>query len=292
MSTTQSLDIGFIGLGIMGRHMAAHLQRAGHRLHLYNRSSAGAQALIEQGARWYDRPADVARACDALFTMVGFPSDVDTLYLGDGGLVAAARSGALLIDATTSSPALAQRIAEQAAARGVQALDAPVSGGEVGARDARLSIMVGGDEVAFERALPLLKTLGQNVVLQGQAGAGQHTKMANQIVIASTMIGVSEGLAYASRSGLDPHRVLSSIRGGAAGSFLLDGMGARMLNGDYAPGFFTEHFIKDLGIALTEAQRMGLDLPGLALAKQLYDGLAARGHARDGTQVLFEHYRG
>lgn len=291
MSTPAPLDIGFIGLGIMGRHMAGHLQRAGHRLHLYNRSRGGAQALLEQGATWYERPADVARACDALFTMVGFPSDVEALYLSEGGLIAAARPGALLIDATTSSPALAQRIAAQAAARGVHALDAPVSGGEVGAREARLSIMVGGDAAAFERALPLLKTLGQNVVLQGDAGAGQHTKMANQIVIASTMIGVSEGLAYASRSGLDPHRVLSSIRGGAAGSFLLDGMGARMLNGDYAPGFFTEHFIKDLGIALAEAQRMGADLPGLALAKQLYDGLAARGHARDGTQVLFEHYR-
>lgn len=291
MSTSEPLDIGFIGLGIMGRHMAGHLQQAGHRLHLYNRSRGGAQALIERGATWYERPADVARACDALFTMVGFPSDVEALYLGEGGLIAAARPGALLIDATTSSPALAQRIAAQAAARGVHALDAPVSGGEVGAREARLSIMVGGDAAAFERALPLLKTLGQNVVLQGDAGAGQHTKMANQIVIASTMIGVSEGLAYASRSGLDPHRVLSSIRGGAAGSFLLDGMGARMLNGDYAPGFFTEHFIKDLGIALAEAQRMGADLPGLALAKQLYDGLAARGHARDGTQVIFEHYR-
>jgi 3-hydroxyisobutyrate dehydrogenase len=291
VSTPESLDIGFIGLGIMGRHMAGHLQQAGHRLHLYNRSSGGAQALLERGATWYDQPADVARASDALFTMVGFPADVEALYLGERGLIAAARPGALLIDATTSSPALAQRIAEQASARGLHALDAPVSGGEVGARDARLSIMVGGNALAFERALPLLKTLGQNVVLQGDAGAGQHTKMANQIVIASTMIGVSEGLAYASRSGLDPHRVLSSIRGGAAGSFLLDGMGARMLNGDYAPGFFTEHFIKDLGIALAEAQRMGLDLPGLALAKKLYDGLAAAGHARDGTQVLFEHYR-
>lgn len=291
MSTPAPLDIGFIGLGIMGRHMAGHLQQAGHRLHLYNRSRGGAQALIERGATWYERPADVARACDALFTMVGFPSDVEALYLGESGLIEAARPGALLIDATTSSPALAERIAAQAAARGVHALDAPVSGGEVGAREARLSIMVGGNAVAFERALPLLKALGQNVVLQGDAGAGQHTKMANQIVIASTMIGVSEGLAYASRSGLDPHRVLSSIRGGAAGSFLLDGMGARMLNGDYAPGFFTEHFIKDLGIALAEAQRMGVDLPGLALAKKLYDGLAARGHSRDGTQVLFEHYR-
>lgn len=291
MSTPTPLDIGFIGLGIMGRHMASHLQQAGHRLHLYNRSRGGAQALLERGATWYERPADVARACDALFTMVGFPSDVEALYLGEGGLIEAARPGALLIDATTSSPALAQRIAAQAMSRGVHALDAPVSGGEVGAREARLSIMVGGDEAAFERALPLLKAMGQNVVLQGKAGAGQHTKMANQIVIASTMIGVSEGLAYASRSGLDPHRVLSSIRGGAAGSFLLDGMGARMLNGDYAPGFFTEHFIKDLGISLAEAQRMGLDLPGLALAKKLYDGLAARGHARDGTQVLFEHYR-
>lgn len=291
MSADRPLDIAFIGLGIMGRHMARHLLEAGHRLHLYNRSRAGAQALIERGAQWHDTPSQAAGACDALFTMVGFPSDVEALYLGDGRLIESARPGALLIDATTSSPELAQRIAARSAERGVLALDAPVSGGEVGARDAKLSIMVGGDPAAFEQALPLLKALGQNVVLQGGPGAGQHTKMANQIVIASTMIGVSEGLAYAARSGLDPHRVLSSIRGGAAGSFLLDGMGARMLNGDYAPGFFTEHFIKDLGIALAEAGRMGLDLPGLALARRLYDGLAARGHGRDGTQVLFEHYR-
>jgi 3-hydroxyisobutyrate dehydrogenase len=291
VSIATTLDIGFIGLGIMGRHMAAHLQQAGHRLHLYNRSRAGALALIEQGAQWHDRPSEVAASSEVLFTMVGFPSDVEALYLGDAGLIQAARPGTLLIDATTSSPRLARQIEQAAKSRGLFALDAPVSGGEVGARDAKLSIMVGGDPAAFERARPLLETLGQNVVLQGDAGSGQHTKMANQIVIASTMIGVSEGLAYASRCGLDPHSVLSSIRGGAAGSFLLDGMGTRMLQGDYAPGFFTEHFIKDLGIALNEAQAMGLELPGLALARRLYEGLAARGHARDGTQVLFEAYR-
>lgn len=291
MSSSPIRDIAFIGLGIMGRHMASHLLAAGYRLHLYNRSRAGAQALIDAGARWHDTPAQAVKGCELLITMVGFPSDVESLYLGPGGLIANAAPGAVLVDMTTSSPELAQRIAARAAECRVHALDAPVSGGEVGARDARLSIMVGGMPEAFERARAVLERLGPSVVLQGGPGAGQHTKMCNQIVIASTMIGVSEGLAYATRSGLDPHRVLSSIRGGAAGSFLLDAMGTRMLHSDYAPGFFTEHFIKDLGIALGEAQRMGLDLPGLALARQLYEGLAARGHARDGTQVLFEHYR-
>jgi 3-hydroxyisobutyrate dehydrogenase len=285
------MDVGFVGLGIMGRSMAGHLQGAGYRLHVHNRSRPGAEALLAAGARWHDSPGDLAAASDVVVTIVGMPSDVESIYLGPGGIVERARPGALLVDMTTSSPALAVRIAEAAAARGVQALDAPVSGGDVGAREARLSIMAGGDAAAFERALPLLRTMGSNVVRQGGPGAGQHAKMCNQIVIASTMLGVCEGLAYARRSGLDPRTVLDSIRGGAAGSFLLEYMGPRMLDGDYAPGFFTEHFVKDMGIALHEAGRMGLDLPGLALAKRLYDGLVARGRGRDGTQVLFEHYR-
>lgn len=291
MNDSKRLDIGFIGLGIMGRSMAGHLQRGGHRLHVYNRSRGGAQALLAAGATWHDSPGDVAALSDIVITMVGFPSDVETVYLGAGGLVERARPGTVLIDMTTSSPELAQRIAAAAQARGVQALDAPVSGGEIGARDAKLSIMVGGSVTAFERAAPVLSLMGPSVVRQGGPGCGQHTKMCNQIVIASTMLGVCEGLAYAQRSGLDPQTVLSSITGGAAGSFLLANMGPRMLKGDFAAGFFTEHFIKDMGIALREAQRMGLDLPGLALAKRLYDQLAAQGHGRDGTQVLFRHYQ-
>ena len=291
MNAPATLDIGFIGLGIMGRSMAGHVQCAGHRLHLYNRSRGGAQPLLHAGAAWHGSPGEVAAHSDVVITMLGYPSDVETVYLGEDGIVGCARPGALLIDMTTSSPELAERIAAAAAARGAHALDAPVSGGDVGARDAKLSIMVGGDAVAFERALSVLRLMGPNVVRQGGPGAGQHTKMCNQIVIASTMLGVCEGLAYAQRSGLDPQTVLESISGGAAGSFLLGYMGPRMLKGDFAPGFFTEHFIKDMGIALHEAQRMHLSLPGLALAKQLYDRLAAQGHGRDGTQVLFRHYQ-
>ncbi len=291
MSETATLSVGFIGLGIMGRSMAGHIQRAGHALHLYNRSRGGAEALVAAGATWHDSPGDVAAHSDIVITMVGFPADVEAVYLGSGGLVERATPGAVLVDMTTSSPELAQRIAAAAQARGVHALDAPVSGGEGGARDAKLSIMVGGSAEAFERAAPVLRLMGPSVVLQGGPGSGQHTKMCNQIVIASTMLGVCEGLAYAQRSGLDPQTVLSSITGGAAGSFLLANMGPRMLKDDFAAGFFTEHFIKDMGIALHEAERMKLDLPGLALARRLYNQLAAKGHGRDGTQVLFRHYQ-
>ncbi len=292
MSDAPTLDIGFIGLGIMGSHMAGHLLRAGHRLHVYNRTRSRADGLVAAGARWHDSPGEAAAHGDMVITMVGLPSDVESIYLGAGGIVERARAGSVLVDMTTSSPELAQRVAAAAAARGLHALDAPVSGGDVGARDAKLSIMVGGDEVAFERALPVLRLMGPNVVRQGGPGCGQHTKMSNQIVIASTMLGVCEGLAYAARAGLDPATVLASIGGGAAGSFLLSHLGPRMLAGDFAPGFFTEHFIKDLGIALHEAARMGLELPGTALAKQLYDRLAAQGHGRAGTQVLFRAYGG
>ena len=290
MIDDKTLQVGFIGLGIMGRSMAGHVQRAGHRLHVYNRSRGGAEPLLAAGAAWHDTPGELAACCDAVITIVGYPADVEALYLGSGSLVERARPGTLLIDMTTSSPDLARRIAAAAAAKGVQALDAPVSGGEVGARDAKLSIMVGGTPAAFERARAVLQLMGPSVVLQGGPGSGQHTKMCNQIVIASTMLGVCEGLAYAQRAGLDPQTVLASISGGAAGSFLLTHMAPRMLKGDFAPGFFTEHFIKDMGIALAEAQRMKLDLPGLALAKRLYDELAAQGHGRDGTQVLFKQY--
>jgi 3-hydroxyisobutyrate dehydrogenase len=282
--------VGFVGLGIMGRSMAGHLQAAGHPLHVFNRTRERAAPLVAAGAVWHDTPGAVAAASDVVITMVGYPHDVEAIYLGSGGIVDRARRGAVLVDMTTSSPELALRIAAAAAAKGVAALDAPVSGGEIGARDARLSIMVGGDAAAFEGVLPLLRLMGGNVVRQGGPGAGQHTKMCNQIVIASTMLGVCEGLAYARRSGLDPETVLQSIGGGAASSFLLNNLGPRILKGDFAPGFFVEHFVKDMGIAAVEAARMGVDLPGLRLAKGLYEALAAQGHQRDGTQVLFKHY--
>lgn len=284
--------IGFVGLGIMGRSMAGHILAAGHELHVYNRSRAKADELLARGARWCDSAGDVAAACDMVITMVGFPSDVEQIYLGEGGIVARARPGTLLVDMTTSSPALAVRIAEAARAAGCASLDAPVSGGDIGARDAKLSIMVGGERAPFEAALPVLQRMGTNIVLQGAAGAGQHTKMCNQIVIASTIVGVAEGLAYARRAGLDPQTVLQSIGGGAASGFQLNVLGQRMIQGDFAPGFFIEHFLKDLGIALGEAQRMGLELPGLALAKGLYERMAARGCGRDGTQALLKLYEG
>jgi 3-hydroxyisobutyrate dehydrogenase len=231
----------------------------------------------------------VASQSDVVITMVGYPSDVEEVWLGPDGILSQAND-ALLIDMTTSSPELARRIAIAAAGRRCQALDAPVSGGDIGARDAKLSIMVGGAREAFEDALPILQLLGTNVVHQGGPGAGQHTKMCNQIVIASTIMGVCEGLAYGKAAGLDLPTVLKSIGAGAAGGFQLNVFGAKIINGDFAPGFFIEHFVKDLGIALAEAQRMKLELPGLALARKLYMVLVEQGHARLGTQALYKYY--
>lgn len=290
MTANTSIRIGFVGLGIMGRSMAGHILNAGHQLKVYNRSRDKADELVARGAAWCDTPGDVAAASDIVITMVGFPHDVEEIYLGDQGIVARAAPGAVLIDMTTSSPALAERIAAEAAKKGCHAIDAPVSGGDIGAREAKLAIMVGGDAVAFEMALPILQCMGTSIVLQGGPGAGQHTKMCNQIVIASTIMGVCEGLAYGKHAGLDLDTVLKSIGGGAASGFQLNVLGARIIKGDFAPGFFIEHFIKDLGIALAEAQRMQLDLPALALARKLYEQLAAQGYGRNGTQALFKYY--
>ncbi|WP_136413397.1 NAD(P)-dependent oxidoreductase [Herbaspirillum sp. ST 5-3] len=290
MSANTSTRIGFIGLGIMGRSMAGHILNAGYRLNVYNRSRDKADELVVRGATWCDTPGDVAAASDIVITMVGFPHDVEEIYLGENGIVARANRGAVLIDMTTSSPALAERIAAEADKKKCYAIDAPVSGGDVGARDAKLAIMVGGDPAAFEKALPVLQRMGTSIVLQGGAGAGQHTKMCNQIVIASTIMGVCEGLAYGKRAGLDLDTVLKSIGGGAASGFQLNVLGTRIIKGDFAPGFFIEHFIKDLGIALAEAHCMQLDLPGVSLARKLYEQLAAQGYGRNGTQALFKHY--
>lgn len=281
--------VGFIGLGIMGQHMAAHLLAAGHPLAVYNRSPDKAAALAAKGAVACANPAQVARQSDVIITMVGYPSDVEQVWLGAEGIIAHARH-ALLIDMTTSSPALAKRLAQESAKAGHQAIDAPVSGGDVGARDAKLSIMVGGEASAFDRALPILQLMGTNIVHMGGAGAGQHTKMSNQIVIASTIMGVCEGLAYAKGAGLDSAALLQCIGGGAAGGFQLNVMGARIAKGDFAPGFFIEHFLKDLGIALAEAENMGIDLPGASLARKLYNEMADNGQGRLGTQALFQLY--
>ena len=274
----------------MGRSMAGHLLDAGYSVHVYNRTQAKAKDLVDRGAQWQSSPGKVAAAADVIITIVGFPVDVESVYLGEDGVLAQARSGSLAIDMTTSCPNLASRIAQEAAAKGIEVLDAPVSGGDIGAREARLSIMVGGSVSGFERALPLFEIMGKNIVHQGPAGSGQHTKMCNQIAIASGMMAISEAIAYAKKSGLQPETVLKSIESGAAGSWSLTNLAPRVLKGDYAPGFFVKHFIKDMKIAIESAQAMGLDLPGLQLAKKLYDQLAAKGCEDDGTQALFKLY--
>ncbi|MEK8133058.1 NAD(P)-dependent oxidoreductase [Paenibacillus filicis] len=283
--------VGFIGIGVMGKSMAGHLQDAGYSLHVYTRTAEKAAELIDKGAVWHDTPAGLAAACDVIITMVGYPQDVEEIYLGEQGIIAYAKPGTYLIDMTTSSPLLAARIYEAAAARGLHALDAPVSGGDVGARERRLSIMVGGDKEAFEAVRPLLELLGTNIVLQGKAGAGQHTKMCNQIAIASNMLGVCEALAYAKASGLDPETVLKSIETGAAGSWSLSNLAPRIIAGNFEPGFYVKHFIKDMRIALEAAKEMGLDTPGLALAESIYQRLAELGYGDKGTQVLYKAYQ-
>ena len=259
-------SIGFVGIGIMGQSMAGHLLAAGYHVNVFNRTKSKTDALVAKGATWFDTPGALAASSDLIITMVGFPSDVEEVYFGENGIIQSAQN-AILIDMTTSSPSLARKIADLANKKGLAALDAPVSGGDIGARDAKLTIMVGGDKVVFDHVLPVLQKLGTSIVLQGEVGMGQHTKMCNQIVIASTIMGVAEGLSYAKKVGLDPALVLQSIGGGAASGFQLNVLGAKMIVGDYAPGFYVEHFIKDLKIALQEAEQMQLALPGLALAK-------------------------
>ncbi len=286
----ESTRIGFIGLGIMGQSMAGHLQRAGYELHVHNRTRSKADALVQGGAHWHDTPGEVAASSDVIITMVGYPADVEEVYLGSAGIIDNAQSGSYLIDMTTSEPSLAARIADAAEAKGLHSLDAPVSGGDVGARIAKLSIMVGGSESDFATVRPLLDIMGENIRLQGGPGAGQHTKMCNQIVVAGNMLAVAEGLTYARKSGLDPEEVLKSIGTGAAQSFLLNGLGPKMIAGDFAPGFFVHHFIKDMSIALREADAMGADLPGLRTAKGLYEKVAGEGGSEDGTQALIKAY--
>lgn len=281
--------IGFIGLGVMGGSMAGHLLSAGHALRLHTRTRAKAEALLARGAGWAETPAALAAVCEVVFTMVGFPRDVEEIYLDDAGLLAHLRPGGLLVDMTTSRPDLAVRIAAEAARRGGAALDAPVSGGDRGARQATLSIMVGGAPAAFEAALPLLRLMGREIVHHGPPGSGQHCKLSNQIAIAANMVGVCEALAYARAAGLDPARVLTSISGGAAGSWSLSNLAPRMLAGDFAPGFFVKHFVKDLGIALEAAAALRLELPGLALAERLYRELRDAGEGDSGTQALCRH---
>lgn len=282
----EPLHIGWIGTGVMGAPMAGHLLDAGHPVDVYSRTRARADDLVARGARWCDTPAAAAAEADVVCTMVGYPADVREVILGDAGALGAAREGALLVDFTTSSPGLAEEIARAAAARGIEALDAPVSGGDVGARNATLVIMTGGGAAAFERARPVLDRLGGRVVHAGPAGAGQHTKMVNQVAIAAGMVAVCEALLYAHRAGLDLEATVETIAGGAAGSWSLANYGPRILRGDLEPGFKIDHFIKDLGLALEESRGMGLALPGTALAEQLYVAARAQGLGQKGTQAL------
>ena len=283
---SRSTAVGWIGTGVMGASMAGHLLDAGFPLTVSTRSRDKAADLEARGARWADSPAEVAAASDVTFSIVGYPDDVRQVFLGDGGVLAGAAPGAVVVDMTTSQPSLAMEIAAAAAERGVGAVDAPVSGGEVGARNATLSIMIGGVDEHVRQVWPLFEIMGKTLVHMGGPGAGQHTKMVNQILIASGMVALCEALLYAREAGLDLETVLESVSGGAAGSWSLSNYGPRMLAGDFEPGFFVDHFVKDMGIALAEAERMQLAVPGLALAHQLYGSLQARGGGRRGTQAL------
>ncbi len=282
--------IGFIGIGVMGGPMALNLMRAGYELTVYSRTRAKCEAVLSAGARWADSPAACAEGQDAVLTMVGFPKDVEQVYFGQSGIFASVRPGMLLIDLTTTSPKLSKRIFEEAKERGADALDAPVSGGDTGAKAGTLAIMVGGEEAAFERARPILEAMGKNVVYEGPAGSGQHTKMANQIAIAGAVSGACEAIAYGRAEGLDLERMLATISTGAAGSWQMTGNGPKMISGDFAPGFYIKHFIKDMRIAGEEAQDAGLSLAMLDRVLAMYRELDAQGLGDLGTQALIRYY--
>jgi 3-hydroxyisobutyrate dehydrogenase len=279
--------VGFIGTGIMGLSMAGHLLDAGYTLKVYNRTRAKAEALLSKGALWADSPAQVAADSDVVLTIVGYPSDVRSVYLEKNGILQAMKRGGLVIDMTTSAPSLAREIYEAARKNGVTSLDAPVTGGDAGAREARLSIMVGGDAEAFERAKPILSKLGKTIVHQGPAGMGQHCKLCNQIAIAGTMIGMIEALVYAEKSGLNVETMLSTISQGSAGSRSLDAYAPRILKKDFEPGFMIEHFVKDMDLAIEECKGFGIELHGLKLVRRLYEQAIEKGLSRKGTQALF-----
>ena len=278
--------IGWIGTGVMGLSMCNHLLSKGYPVTVYNRTRRKAQPLLAAGAKWAETCRAVAEQSDVVFTMVGYPEDVRQVYFGDSGILAGGKAGTILVDMTTTSPSLAREIYQIATSKSFQAIDAPVSGGDVGARAGTLSIMVGGKEEVVKAIMPLLQIIGRQIVHQGVAGSGQHAKMCNQIVIASTMVGVCECLLYGHKAGLDLATMLRSITKGAAACWSLDNMAPRILKRDFDPGFFVEHFIKDMSIALDEAQRMNIALPGLALVHQLYLALRAQGHEKLGTQAL------
>jgi 3-hydroxyisobutyrate dehydrogenase len=280
--------IGWIGTGVMGKSMCKHILKKGYALSVYNRTKEKTSELCKEGANWLATPGDVAAASDVTFTMVGEPPDVEQVILGKGGVLERSRPGSVIVDMTTSEPSLARRIYEEAKGRSVSSLDAPVSGGDVGAREGTLAIMVGGDEETFKRVLPIFELMGKTIAYMGGPGMGQHTKMSNQIAIAANMVGVVESLLYARKAGLDLDAVIDIIGKGAASSWSLNQLGRRIVKGDFAPGFYIRHFVKDMGIALLEARKMKLSLPGLALANQFYTAAMAEGLETDGTQALYK----
>ncbi len=278
--------IGWIGTGVMGSSMCLHLHKAGYEVSVYNRTKKKASLLLKEGARWLPSPRDVAARSDIVFTIVGFPADVREVYFGPDGVLAGLGKGGIAVDMTTTEPYLAVEIYAAARKLGIKSVDAPVSGGDTGARNAALSIMAGGDRSVVDSLMPLFRLIGKNIVYHGKAGSGQHAKMCNQIMVSGLMIGMCETLLYAYKSGLDPEKMLESVGRGAAASWMLDNIAPRILKGDFNPGFYVEHFIKDMGIALEEAERMDLVLPGLALVRELYVAARAQGHGRKGTQAL------
>ena len=281
-------NISWLGTGVMGFPMATHLLQAGYEMRVFSRTRAKAEKLLEMGAQWADSPAEAAEASQVVLSMLGYPEEVEEVLLGENGVRDALGEGGIVVDMTTSSPDLALRIAREMERKQCFALDAPVSGGDVGARNASLAIMCGGAREVFEQALPILEVLGERIRWFGEAGSGQRVKMANQILIASTMIGTVESLLYAQRSNLDLSQVIDLIGQGAAGCWSLNQLGPRMVRGDWAPGFYIKHFIKDMGIAMEDSKRMGLDLKGLELAMSFYEMAREENYEEDGTQALFK----
>lgn len=280
--------IGFIGTGVMGSSIVRHLIYAGYELHVFNRTKSKTEQLVEMGAVWHDTPADVTKASDIIFTIVGYPQDVEEVYLGDNGILSVAKAEQVLIDMTTSTPTLAKKIHDLAKEKGISVLDAPVSGGDLGAQRGTLTIMVGGNQHTYDKIKPLFSVFSSKVNLQGSAGSGQHTKMANQIMVAGTMTGMTEMIVYADKAGLNLEKVIDTIESGSAQNWSLSNYGSRILKENYSPGFFVKHFVKDLKIALDEAKKLGLVLPATEQAEKLYESLENKGNGNDGTQALIK----
>lgn len=283
-----SKTIGFVGTGVMGKSMTGHLIDKGYEVNVYNRTKSKADDLVEKGATWCDTIATLSEKSDIIISIVGYPKDVESIYLSQDGILNHAKENSIVIDMTTSSPALAHDIYEKAKERNIKSLDAPVSGGDVGAKNAALTIMVGGDQEAYNQVEDIFNLLGKNVVYQGKSGNGQHTKLSNQIAIAAGMLGVAEAIIYAEEAGLDIDKVFNSIEHGAAGSWSLSNLGPRMVKEDYAPGFYVKHFIKDMKLAIEESEKMGLYMPGLLKAKEVYDALSKAGYDDNGTQAVIQ----